>query len=384
MSQQFFANHSFARDNAALDLTELARKACWIHQDGAGLYSWLSLGLMAERRLEAIIRQEMDAIGFCETRLSLMQDADLWRQSGRLDIYGQELMTLKGRSGRLFCLGATCEELATSIVKTHYDKTHMGIGLYQIGNKYRDELRVRGGLARAREFSMKDAYSFHSDAGAAKEAYASVRQAYLRIFKRLGLDAEIRASDNGEIGGASSEEFLVASALGTEEAGGERMLECGHIFDLGDKYSRSMELRGADGSFVHMGCFGIGVSRLAMLMLERQRDERGFWGSREFHSFDTVISVVDWSREEHRQSALEIYAKLRELGMSVLLDDRDMQAGKKLADAELIGCRQRVIVSKKSQATGSFELMDRQTMERGDVQACDIVAACMRDVAGKN
>lgn len=115
-----------------------------------------------------------------------------------------------------------------------------------------------------------------------------------------------------------------------------------------------------------------------MLMLERQRDERGFWGSEAFHSFDTVISVVDWSKEEHRQSAIEIYEKLRALGMGVLLDDRNIQAGKKLADAELIGCRQRVIVSKKSLATGSFELMDRKAMARRDVAACDIVAACMR------
>lgn len=359
-SQQFFANSFFERDNERLDLTDLARKACFIHQDAAGLYSWLSLGLMAQRRIETIVREEMDAIGFCETRLSLMQDADLWRQSQRLDVYGDELMRMTGRSGRLFCLGATCEELITSMVKTHYNRTDVNLGVYQIGNKYRDELRTRGGLARAKEFVMKDAYAFHATAEGARAAYDAMRAAYLRIFARLGLEVVVKSSDTGEIGGQSSEEFHVLSELGEDDTDGQRSLECAHIFDLGDRYSRAFDLTNARGEFVHMGCFGVGVSRLAMLLMSQQRDARGFWGSAGFHTVDTVITVLDWEREAHQRAGMELYHDLRAQGVSVLLDDRHGQAGKKLADAELIACRQRVVISKRGLDAGTCEWLDRR------------------------
>lgn len=361
-SHLFFANHFFGRDHASLELTDLARKACLIHHDSSGVYSWLTLGLALERQVEGVIREEMDAIGFSETRLSLMQDSELWRESGRLEVYGAELMTLKNRAGRQFCLGATCEELATSIARSHYNKTDMNLGLYQFGNKYRDELRARGGMARAREFVMKDAYAFNSDEALARESYLAVRAAYERVFDRLGIDIHIKASGNGEIGGVSSEEFHAFSALGEDEIDGRSALECGHIFDLGDRYSRSMGLLTANGSFARMGCFGIGVSRLVMLLLERHRDERGFFGSKAFHTFDTVISVIDAKREGHLASGLALYGALRQAGVNALLDDRDEQAGKKLADAELIGARSRLIVSKRSIQSGAFELMDRQTL----------------------
>ena len=135
-SQQFFSNSFFERDNGRLDLTDLARKACLIHQDAAGLYSWMSLGLKAQRRVESVVREEMDRAAFCEIQMSLLQDADLWRQSGRMDVYGDELMRLTNRTGRVFCLGATCEELATNMVRTHYNKTDMSLGLYQIGRAH--------------------------------------------------------------------------------------------------------------------------------------------------------------------------------------------------------------------------------------------------------
>lgn len=374
MSQLFFANHHFNRDHTQLDLIDLARKACFVHQDHSGLYSWLTLGLMAEKRLEALICEEMDAIGFGQTRLSLMQDADLWRQSNRLDAYGQELMTLTSRTGRLFCLGATCEELATNIVKTHYNKTDMSLGIYQIGNKYRDEMRARGGLTRAKEFTMKDAYSFNSSQTEAAETYQRVKEAYVKIFNRLGLEVVIKSTDTGEIGGNSSEEFLVKSQLGADEVEGEQMLECGHIFDLSTRYSQAMDLKSADGSFVHMGCYGIGVSRLAMVMLERQRDQHGFWGSDAFHTFNTVISVLDMKQEALKNTGFEIYQKLKDAGVEVLIDDRAQQAGKKLADAELLGAKSRVVISKGSVANQTFELLERQTMTKHLLSQEDLIA----------
>jgi prolyl-tRNA synthetase len=378
-SQQFFSNSFFEQDNTRLELTDLARKACLIHQDAAGLYSWMSLGLRAQRRVESIVREEMDRAGFCEIQMSLLQDADLWRQTGRLDVYGEELMRLTSRSGRLFCLGATCEELATNMVKTHYNKTDMSLGLYQFGNKYRDELRTRGGLIRAREFIMKDSYAFHATEGGAREAYEAVREAYLRIFKRLGLDAITKSSDNGEIGGQSSEEFHVVSELGEDEADGRRSLECAHIFDLGDRYSKAMGLVNAKGEYVKMGCFGMGISRLVMLLLSRHRDERGFWGSKAFNTFDVVLTVIDWERQARQEAAEALRRDLQARGLSVLMDNRLAQAGKKLADAELIACRQRVVVSEKALASGRFEWMDRRTLARESASAAEVVALCARE-----
>jgi prolyl-tRNA synthetase len=377
-SQQFFSNSFFERDNGRLDLTDLARKACLIHQDAAGLYSWMSLGLKAQRRVESVVREEMDRAAFCEIQMSLLQDADLWRQSGRMDVYGDELMRLTYRSGRLFCLGATCEELATNMVRTHYNKTDMSLGLYQFGNKYRDELRTRGGLARAKEFIMKDAYSFNATEGGAREAYEAVREAYIRIFNRLGLDAIAKSSDNGEIGGQSSEEFHVLSELGEDETDGQKSLECAHIFDLGDRYSKAMGLVNGKGEFVKMGCFGVGISRLAMLLLSRQRDERGFWGSEGFNTFDVVLTVIDWERQQHQEAAEALRRDLQARGLSVLVDDRLVQAGKKLADAELIACRQRVVVGKNALTSGRFEWTDRRTLARESASAAEIVALCAR------
>ncbi|MFB9122060.1 proline--tRNA ligase [Paraburkholderia dipogonis] len=377
-SQQFFANSFFEQDNTRLELTDLARKACLVHQDAAGLYSWMSLGLRAQRRVESVVREEMERAGFCEIQMSLLQDADLWRQTGRLDAYGDELMRLTNRSGRLFCLGATCEELATQMVRTHYNRTDMSLGLYQFGNKYRDELRTRGGLARAKEFIMKDGYSFNATEDGARAAYRAVREAYLRIFRRLGLDAIVKSSDNGEIGGQSSEEFHVVSDLGEDETDGQTSLECAHIFDLGDRYSKAMGLVNAKGEFVRMGCFGVGVSRLAMLLLSRQRDERGFWGSESFNTFDVVLTVIDWERQERQEAAETLRRELQAAGLSVLMDDRLAQAGKKLADAELVACRQRVVVSGKALASGRFEWMDRRTLARRDASAAQIVTLCAR------
>jgi prolyl-tRNA synthetase len=375
-SQQFFSNSFFEQDNAKLELTDLARKACLIHQDAAGLYSWMSLGLRAQRHIESIVREEMNRACFCEVQMSLLQDADLWRQSGRLNVYGDELMRLTSRSGRMFCLGATCEELATYVVKTHYNKTDMSLGVYQFGNKYRDELRTRGGLARAKEFIMKDAYAFNATEHGAREAYEAVRDAYLRVFSRLGLDAVTMASDNGQIGGRSSEEFHVLSDLGEDETDGRKSLECAHIFDLGDRYSRALGLVNAKGDFVQMGCFGVGISRLAMLLLSRQRDERGFWGSDAFKTFDVVVTVIDWERQERQEAAQALQRELESKGLSVLVDDRLVQAGKKLADAELIACRQRVVIGKQAIASGRFEWMDRRTLAREHASAAEIVARC--------
>lgn len=359
-SQLFFNNNSFERNNENFELIDLMRKACLVHQDSSGIFSWLSLGFILEQKVEKIIQEEMENIGFSQMRLSILQDADLWKATGRFDTYGAELFKLKNRKDHEFCLGATCEEAITNIVKNHYNNTQMNVNVYQIGNKYRDELRAKAGLMRSKEFIMKDGYSFASSEEKLEATYQEVRQAYCNIFDRLGLKYSIVSSDNGEIGGKSSEEFHCESIYGEEEVDGKTTLEVAHIFNLGQEYSKKMEVFNNIKEHVHMGCFGIGISRLVMALLEQQRDKLGFYGTEEFNTFHTVISVIDYKAEEHQQKAIEIYKFLKSKGVSVLLDDRDVNAGKKMSDSELIGCVRRIIVSKQSFKNNAFEVLHRK------------------------
>ena len=360
-SQLFFRNNSFAKDNQSLDLVDLMHKACFVHSDGSGIFSVLQLGLRLQRQIEAIVRDEMDNIGFGELQLSLLQDTQLWEQTKRLDTYGQELFQLKDRKGRMWCLGATAEELMTNVVKTHYHNSDMHLHVYQVGNKYRDELRARAGMIRAKQFVMKDGYSFCTSAQELEEAYKKVREAYERIFKRLGLNYSIVASDSGEIGGSFSEEFVVESEYG-EESNGRKLLEVAHIFQLGQVYSAKMDLLDNHKKFVHMGCYGIGVSRLLMALCEQRRDAKGFWGDDAFATFDVVIVALDYHRNEVVKNRAEaLYAELKAQGLQVLLDDRNETTGKKLSDSEIICATRRVVVSQRSLDTGMLEWTERKS-----------------------
>lgn len=358
----FFNNNFFERNHENFDLIDLMRKSCFVHQDSSGIYSFLSLGLRLEKMIEKIIQEEMDNIGFSEMRLSILQDADLWKSTGRFDTYGEELFKLKNRKNHDFCLAATCEEAITTIVKDHYNGSNMNLHVYQIGNKYRDELRAKAGLIRSKEFIMKDGYSFCANEDDLNEIYQKVKQAYCNIFNRLGLKYEIVSSDNGEIGGKSSEEFLCYSQYGEDSLNDKNALEVAHIFNLGQEYSSKLSLRNGNNQFIYMGCFGIGISRLLMALLEQQRDNLGFFGTEKFHTFHTIITVLDYKKEEHSKIGTQIYNHLKSKGVSVLLDDRDIQAGKKMADSELIGCFNRIVVSKNSIVNNQYEILNRQTL----------------------
>lgn len=360
----FFNNNFFERNHEHFDLIDLMRKSCLVHQDSSGIYSFLSLGLKLEKTIEKVIQEEMENIGFSEIRLSILQDADLWKSTGRFDTYGEELFKLKNRKKHDFCLAATCEEAITTIVKNHYNGSNISLNVYQIGNKYRDELRAKAGLMRSKEFIMKDGYSFYANENELENMYQAVKQAYCNIFNRLGLNYEIVASDNGEIGGKSSEEFLCYSQYGETQVNGKNALEVAHIFNLGQEYSAKLNLRNGNNQFIYMGCFGIGISRLLMALLEQQRDTLGFYGTDNFNTYHTIVTVLDYKKEEHKQVGLKIYEHLKNKGVNVLLDDRDIQAGKKMADSELIGCCQRIVVSKNAIENNQYELLQRQSLSK--------------------
>lgn len=361
-SNIFFNSNIFEKDNKKLDLVELTKKAGFFHQDSSGIYSTLSLGYILEKKIEKIIEEELSEIGFSQVRLSLIQDADLWKTSNRYDSYGEELFKLKNRKGREFVLGATCEESITNIVKSYYNNSKMDLKLFQIGNKYRDEMRAKGGLIRGKEFLMSDAYSFCNDELKLNKTYDEVKEAYKRIFNRLGLEFKIVSSDVGEMGGSSSEEFRCLSSFG-EDVGedGKNYLEIGHIFNLGDKYSKALGLFDNNKQYLKMACFGIGVSRVIMALLEKQRDDKGFFGTKEFNTFDFIITVIDY--EKNKEVADKVYNVLKSRGISVLLDDRNCSAGNKLFDSETIAIEKRIVINSKSFLNDNYEVLNRKTGE---------------------
>ncbi len=349
-------------DATKLSVSELAQKACLFNQDASGLFSQLTLGLKLLKQLENLISQKMESIGSSEIELALLQEERIWRESGRLELYGEELFRLKARGDKKLVLGATAEELVTNNVKDKYlGKRDINVSVYQIGKKFRDEIRARAGLIRSKEFVMKDAYSFSSSEAGAIEAYTKMRKAYEEIFQELGLDYLIEGADSGQMGGGMSEEFLVKSEFGDERG----LLEIAHIFNLGDKYSKTLGFHDADKKAVQMGCYGIGVSRLMMAMLEAQKDKYGFYGTKAFNTFEVVISSINYEGGgEVKEISDRLYEALKANSVRVLLDDRSVKAGVKFFDSEAICAVKRVIVSQDALERGTFEVLDRKTMEK--------------------
>ena len=281
---------------------KLMIKAGLVRQQSSGQYSFMPIGLRILKKIENIIRQEMNAIGSAEILMPSIQPRELWQESGRWDDYGPELLRLHDRHDREYCVGPTFEEVITDLIRKELNSyKQLPINLYQISSKFRDEIRPRFGIMRAREFTMKDAYSFHMNNTCLDEWYEVYREAYNKIFTRLQLEYTMVDADSGNIGGSKSNEFHVIADTGEDdllidkdgvginfEIAKEKFktddiekissenglihkkgIEVGHIFKLGDKYSKSMNLSIADSEnnnhFLQMGCYGIGVSRICLL-----------------------------------------------------------------------------------------------------------------------
>ncbi len=360
-SNLIFNSNTFAKDNNSLDFVDLIQKAGFFSQDSAGIFSTLSLGYILEKKVEKVIEEELSKVAFSQIRLSLLQDAQLWKTTDRYDTYGAELFKLKNRKEREFVLGATCEELITTLVKRYRNGTKMDVRLFQIGNKYRDEMRAKGGMIRGKEFLMSDAYCFHYDISKLDGIYQSVRTAYINIFNRLGIQFVIASSEVGEMGGNYSEEFRCQSEFGEDEGvdGSKNYLEIGHIFNLGDRYSKAFDLVDNSRKHVNMACFGIGVSCVIMALLEQHRDQKGIYGDEHFNTFDYVISVIDY--EKNQCIADKVYADLIAKGHSVILDDRDIRAGRKFYDSELIASHRRIAINSTTAETKQAEMVDLKT-----------------------
>lgn len=371
---------------------KMAVKAGYIYQTFQGGYTLTPLGWRVVRNIENIIRDEMDAVDGQEILMPVVSGAELWRESGRYDTV-DVLAKFKGRGGAEYVLNPTHEEVVTDFVKsvlTTYRQ--LPFMVYQIQTKFRDELRVRAGLIRTREFIMKDAYSFHTSQADLEKYYYRILDAYKHVFARCGLRNVVDVlSSTGDMGGSIAHEFQLINEMGEDtiylcdcgfrankekiEEGKEicpkcgapmhkvRGIEIGNIFQLGTKYSASMHLTytADDGTEQNpiMGCYGIGVGRTMAAILEESADEYGpRWNMATAPFAVQVIALTDKDGKTNA-TAEKIYNDLRAAGIETLLDTRDARAGEKFADADLIAAPVRLIISTKNLANGVAEVKYR-------------------------
>jgi prolyl-tRNA synthetase len=402
----------------------LMLRAGMIRQEAAGIYAFLPLGLRVLRKVCRIVREEQDRAGAVEMLMPTLQPAELWRESGRYDDYGKEMLRIQDRHERDMLYGPTNEEMITEVFRAYVRSyKDLPLNLYHLQWKFRDELRPRFGLMRGREFLMKDAYSFDIDFAGARHAYNKMFAAYLRTFARLGLKSIPMVAESGPIGGNLSHEFIILASTGESEvychrdyldfpvppenvnfgnveelqkifdqwtslyaATSEkhdatafaklpadkqvsaRGIEVGHIFYFGTKYSEPMKavVTGPDGSErpVHMGSYGIGPSRLVAAIIEASHDDAGIIWPESVAPFTVAILNLKQGGGETDAACQELYRALIDRGIEVLYDDLDQRPGAKFATADLIGIPWQVLVGPRSLAEGKVELKKRADNSR--------------------
>jgi prolyl-tRNA synthetase len=397
-----------APKDAEVKSHKIMSRAGLIKQSAAGIYTYLPVGYKVIKKIENIVREELDKIGCSELLMPALQPSDLWKESGRWDEYGPELMRLKDRKDRDFCLGPTHEESITQVVRDYLNSyKKLPLALYQIQTKFRDEMRPRFGLMRGREFIMKDLYTFHADEADLEKWYKLVTKAYIEIFSRCGLETKIVSSDTGQIGGDEADEFMVMSEVGEDvitycgscsyaanqehsgleegdvcpECGGTIMtakgIEVGNIFKLGTKYSESMNAKFIDRDGKQkpaiMGCYGLGISRTLMASVEQHSTEDTITWPKELSPFDIHIIPINIKYDVQWNLANELYTTLKANGFDVLLDDRAERAGSKFKDADLIGIAKRIVVGKDAQDS-KVEFRNRETGIQEVVKASEILS----------
>jgi prolyl-tRNA synthetase len=404
----------------------LMLRAGMLRQEAAGIYAFLPLGLKVLRKIEQIVREEQDRSGAIELLMPTIQSADLWRESGRYDAYGKEMLRIKDRHERDMLYGPTNEEMITEIFRAYVRSyKDLPLNLYHIQWKFRDEVRPRFGVMRGREFYMKDAYSFDLDAAAARVAYHKMFVAYLRTFSRMGLKVIPMRADTGPIGGDMSHEFLILAETGESEVFchkayldmevpaegvdyGDHMglaeivrrwtseyavtdemhvpascpvaaddliaargIEVGHIFFFGTKYSEKMGAKvagpGGEEVTVEMGSYGIGVSRLVGAIIEACHDEAGAIWPESVAPFQVGLVNLRQGDGACDAACENSFATLRDAGREVLYDDRDERAGVKFADMDLIGLPWQLVVGPRGLKSGVVELKRRDGGAREEV-----------------
>ncbi|OGL73461.1 hypothetical protein A3E39_02770 [Candidatus Uhrbacteria bacterium RIFCSPHIGHO2_12_FULL_60_25] len=384
----------------------------FVRQEAAGVYSWLPLGFRVLRKVENIIREEIDALGAQEILMPALEPKDPWVTTGRWDTV-DVLFKVKSQTGKEYALGATHEEIVTPLVASFVRSYHdLPVAVYQIQTKFRDELRAKSGVLRGREFGMKDLYSFHRTQDDLESFYQKALEAYLKVFARCGLDTKVVEASGGSFTKKFSHEFQVVTPAGEDlilacpscafaqnaeisslkagdacpqcgaHLGQVKGIEAGNIFDLGKKFSEAfkLEFTDDDGSrkTVLMGCYGIGTTRLVGTIVEASHDERGIiWPKSVAPYHVSLVSLMpkdDATRERVLETSESLVRDLETQGVEVLWDDRaDVSPGEKFADADLLGMPLRLVVSEKSLKEDSVEWKLRSSKDSKLVKQQDIV-----------
>ncbi|MBV9836183.1 MAG: proline--tRNA ligase [Alphaproteobacteria bacterium] len=433
LSQYFLPTLKETPAEAQIVSHRLMLRAGLVRQMSAGIYAWLPLGYRVLKNIERIVREEQDASGAQEVLMPTIQSADLWRESGRYDAYGPEMLRIIDRHKREMLYGPTNEEVITVIfrdaVRSYRDLPR---NLYHIQWKFRDEVRPRFGVMRGREFLMKDNYSFDLDKAGAIRSYNKMFVAYLRTFARMGLKAIPMRADTGPIGGDLSHEFIILADTGesavfcdkdlidkdilgrkidfsadlqptvnewtslyaaTDEMHDQarfekevvadrrvaaRGIEVGHIFYFGTKYSKPLNavVAGPNGEniAVEMGSYGVGVSRLMGAIIEASHDANGIIWPEAVTPFK--VGLINLKPDDSAVSGAcqTLYDKLGAAGVDTLYDDRDLRPGTKFADMDLIGLPWQVIIGPKGVAAGKLEVKNRKTGQREEMAPEAILA----------
>jgi len=433
LSRYFLPNLRETPKEAEIASHRLMLRAGMIRQEAAGIYTFLPLGFRVLQKVCAIVREEQDRSGAVELLMPTIQPADLWRESGRYEAYGKEMLRIKDRHERDMLYGPTNEEMITSIFRSYVRSyKDLPLNLYHIQWKFRDEVRPRFGVMRGREFLMKDAYSFDLDFEGAKHSYNRMFVAYLRTFARMGLRSIPMVAESGPIGGNLSHEFIILAETGESEvycdseylnfevpgpdvdfehvgrlqaivdkwtslyaATSEkhdpaafaklgqkglsaRGIEVGHIFYFGTKYSEPMKaiVTGPDGADrpIHGGSYGIGPSRLVAAIIEAFHDDAGIKWPDPVAPFKAMILNLKQGGADTDPACEKLYAELRAQGIDTLYHDLDERPGSKFATADLIGVPWQILVGPRSLAEGKVEVKRRADGQRELMSPADAVA----------
>ena len=423
LSQYFLPLLKETPKEAQIASHRLMLRAGMVQQSSAGIYSWLPLGKRVLDKIENIVREEQNRAGALEILMPTIQPAELWQESGRYDDYGAEMLRIVDRHDRNMLYGPTNEEQITDIFRTHVRSYKaLPLNMYHIQWKFRDEVRPRFGIMRGREFLMKDAYSFDLDADKARAAYNRMFVSYLKTFARMGLTAIPMEADTGPIGGDMSHEFTILAETGesgvyfhkdwmninldadidynadlqpfvdkftslyaraddmhdpencpvaADELMSLRGIEIGHIFYFGTKYSQAMgaTVSGPDGTpvAVHMGSYGIGVSRLVGGIIEASHDDKGIIWPDAVAPFGVAIVNLKPGDDVCDAEAERLYQQFDNAGLEPLLDDRNDRPGAKMASMDLIGIPWQIIVGPRGMENNMVEVKRRKTGETAEM-----------------
>jgi prolyl-tRNA synthetase len=387
---------------------ELLIRGSFVSKLMAGVYTFLPLGHLVRERVMRVVREEMNALGGQEMLMPALHPKSIWEKTGRWEVMGTIMYQFEDHSGKNVGLGPTHEEIIADAAKTGIvSYTDLPKALYQIQTKFRDEPRAKSGLLRGKEFTMKDLYSFHADEESLNEFYERAKASYLRIFSRLGLDAYVTEASGGDFSKEYSHEFMVPADAGEDtvylcakcrfarnkeivkSAEGEacptcgaplaekRAIEVGNIFKLGTKFSEAQGLyfRGADGAEkpVIMASYGIGIERLMGTIVEIHHDENGIIWPSAVAPFEVYLAPLGKMTPELQKTAEAVYSELSNLGVSVLLADKDNSPGEKLFAADFLGFPWRAVLSEKT--AGKLEVKPRSSKETALMDTPEFIAA---------